>query len=237
MQILEILTPLTFLFAFIGLVNANGAAQAEAINVAQAEATDVAHLNDAIHHDNHGADSITASPAAPTAAPEILARASSIPVTVNPQLVFEHIAPTVPQAMCDTDNNNYENLTGTRGDGDGLVYDCQTLSGWLRNAANYGRFIVGSWNWDQTSEHYVDFLWTDHCAFGGFRTDFQQETLYVGAYDIADVIDVSVRHFSSPNVDPPKVEADGFMYCQTDIPFGWGLYNKFANEQQQWDDD
>lgn len=228
MQIPDIFAYLAFLFAFVGTVNANDSAQA-----------DVAHLNGADPHEDHWGDSITAGPAAPSAPPEILTRASNIPVTVNPDLTFQRIANTVPQSVCDTDNNNnnYENLPGTRGDGDGQVYDCQTLSGWLHSDANYGRFKIKGWDWDQTGERYLDFLWTDHCAFGGFRNDFQQEELAAGGHDIADLIDTSVRYFSSPNVDQPKVEADGFMYCQMDIPFGWGLYNKFANEQQQRDDD
>ncbi|KAK7906542.1 hypothetical protein PG985_016279 [Apiospora marii] len=229
MQIFEVLTSLGFLFGLFGLASANASPQVDAAR----------YLNGADDHDDthHWAPTITAAPAVSTTPPEILARASLKPVTVNPDLKYERIANTIPQAVCDTDNNNYENLTGHRGDGDGLVYDCQTLSGWLRDDANYGRFVVNGWNWDQTGERYLDLLWTDHCAFGAFRTDFQQEDLTIGGHDVADLIDVSVRHFSSPSLDPPVVEADGFLYCVIDIPVGWGLYNKFADEQGQWDVD
>ncbi|KAK8024574.1 hypothetical protein PG993_012640 [Apiospora rasikravindrae] len=109
--------------------------------------------------------------------------------------------------------------------------------GWLRDPANYGRFNIRGDQWDKKGRDYLHFLWTDHCAFGAFRTDFQPEDLMVGAFDVADLIDMSVKHFSSPYLNPPRVEADGFMYCQEDIPFGWGLYNKFANQQNQFDVD
>ncbi|KAK8071401.1 hypothetical protein PG997_011604 [Apiospora hydei] len=230
MQILSILRSLAFLFAFFGTtIAANGFAQPDTVQPNGANPD----------HVNIWARSIIAGPAAPTAPPEIIKAAAdgNIPVTVNPALYFERIAPTIPQSICDTDNNSYENLTGVRGEGDASVYDCQALSGWLRDPANYGRFDVRGDQWDKTGRDYLPFLWTDHCCFGAFRTDFQPEDMVVGAFDVADVIDVSVKYFSTPYLSPPRVEADGFMYCQADIPFGWGLYNKFANQQNQFDVD
>lgn len=207
MQILEILAPLAFLFASLGLASADGSAP-----------------------------TVTAGPVAPTVPPEVL-RAPLPPVTVNPDITFERIANTIPQTVCDTDNNHYENLTGTRGDGDGYLFDCLALDGWLRDDANYGRFIVRGGAWDPTGEHYVDLLWTDHCAFGAFRADFQQEDLYIGGHDVAALIETSVKWYPAPGTGIWKVETDGFLYCGVDIPVGWGLYNKFASEQWQWDDD
>ncbi|KAK8073213.1 hypothetical protein PG994_004112 [Apiospora phragmitis] len=127
------------------------------------------------------------------------------------------------------------NLTGIRGEGNAKVDGCQALLGWLRDFANWGQFNIPGAAWDKTGQDYLSLLWTDDCSFGAFRTGFQPEDMQVGALDIAEVIDVSVKYFCSPYRQPPWVEADGFMYCQTDIPFGWGLYNKFANEQHQWD--
>ncbi|KAK8876814.1 hypothetical protein PGQ11_001760 [Apiospora arundinis] len=212
MKVHEVLSLLVLFFAFIGTTSAN--------NI----------------FDLWARSGITAAPAAPahTAPPGIME--DQIPMTVNPAIKFQALAPTIPQSNCDTANNNYENLTGVRGDGDGWVDECQAMSGWLRNPANYGRFRVPGDAWDKSGKDYTVFVSSLHCAFGAFRTDFQPEELLVGAYDVADLIDTSVKYFSTPFRNPPRVEADGFLYCQQDIPLGWGLFNVNANEQHQSDD-
>ncbi|KAK8099691.1 uncharacterized protein PG998_012932 [Apiospora kogelbergensis] len=227
MHIQDAFSFLAFLCTFIGITMANESPQPEAVELRRA-------IPDP--HDMWArSDVADAHAAVQTAPPGVVDE--DHPVTVNPAITFERIAATDQQSRCDTGNNNYENLTGTRGEGDGWVRECQFISGWLRNAGNYGRFNIPGAKWDKTGRDYLVLISTDLCAFGAFRTDFEPEDLKVGGVDVADLIDNSVKYFSTPNLSPPRVEADGFTYCETDVPFGWGLYNMYADQQMQYDVD